>query len=534
MSRTIPLPMGPHPGWELEESNPEDSPLHSVAESSVIAYALKQSRERWLTSTFPRFSVKTRGGKQGAILPPPHTIKPHGRFDLVVGPHVFSNTEIFEVHYLPQQASTSPSTASGQITRPSGTSNTASLSNPIPAPVMSTLPADAFVTPELISQVNSAAASNPVLSNLLHEVAVGRATQDQLKTLGLLIQTLKDSGAPQQTSTAPAAGSSSTPAQPSQIPTASRDFDIVLEFHEKPSDRWILPRGPVSIQPVRGHRGDDLIVNAVLPFTQTTTSNDDVNTKAKVPEIVAFRFASVSFTVHDLMMRWMGGPEKMAEHVGKLNEVASKWPKRQFLQHQLPNGYLLDQLKAAVAPPYVMKSIKPTHGDTHRSKRRATRKTTNIPPTPTPQIPISAPAPIPTPAPEQTLPVLQQEAPSASVDMPPPPKRKKSNNAKPQSSTTPTQIACHSCGQTDVPLMMGGRYCRPCIVAGKAVADIPSATPARAVERPPPIKAVSRRPSTMSAPTLVAHSPLATNQPVVFAPVQTPQNIGEEQKPKNT
>lgn len=179
-----------------------------------------------------------------------------------------------------------------------------------------------------------------------------------------------------------------------------------------------------------------------------------------------------------------------------------------------------------------MKSIKPSN-DNARNKRRAPRRstaqtTTNVTPQPSAQPRTS-----------------QSEAPYDET----PVKRRKSNAANIQTPTTTIQIACHSCGQTDVPLMMGGRksskisygilinlcirsipgYCRTCIDSGKAKADIPSATHSRNTTERSATKSL-RRGSTLSAPALVAHSPLATNPPVVFAPVQTPQGMGQGQE----
>ena len=233
-----------------------------------------------------------------------------------------------------------------------------------------------------------------------------------------------------------------------------------------------------------------------------------------------------------------------------------KWPPRRFLQHQVPPGLLLDQLKAvsilnqhlhdhlfkhnpqASNPTFMMKSIKPVN-DSARTKRRAPRKSTsqaasNSPSTPQPSPHTQAPSP-----------VSGNTQPSET-----PVRRRKSSATISQTTPTTIQIACHSCGQTDVPLMMGGRtylpcslgvmthfyvylyigFCRPCIDSGKAKPDIPTAT--RTTDRA--ATKTGRRGSALTAPTLVAHSPLATNPPVVFAPVQTPQNISQNNGQRNT
>ena len=51
---------------------------------------------------FPKFSTRARGTKVAEVIPPPHTIKAHGKYDFTIGPHVFPNTAVYEVHYLPE------------------------------------------------------------------------------------------------------------------------------------------------------------------------------------------------------------------------------------------------------------------------------------------------------------------------------------------------------------------------------------------------------------------------------------------------
>jgi len=89
--------------------------------------------------------------------------------------------------------------------------------------------------------------------------------------------------------------------------------------------------------------------------------------------------------------------------------------------------------------PYAMKSVKPLHGDRTSARRRAPPKRTGS----------SA---------EST------------------PKRKRSTQAK--AGSVAKKIACVSCGQTDVPLMLGGRkfpqfaHVRWCANVQKDFADL--------------------------------------------------------------
>ena len=125
---------------------------------------------------------------------------------------------------------------------------------------------------------------------------------------------------------------------------------------------------------------------------------------------------------------------------------------RSYLQYRVPEGELLAELRnvskpnkcpacasdpflQATAPPYTMKSIKPPGADSNRARRKTvSRKPTLI---------ISDPPPAP-------------------AEKPAPAKRRQSLKAKP--SVPPTPIACHACGQTDVPLMMGGSESTPATI----------------------------------------------------------------------
>src|SRR5882757_7747807 len=172
------------------------------------------ARDRWLFRTFPKFSSKARGNKTPDVVPPPHTIQTRGKCDLAIGPHIFTDTTIYEVHYLSQGPVPSSNTASNpvwqtnvslagpqpynqssvtsQSSTPSAPSTTPDIADPqnVATPLISSLADVTSITPVLINRVNTAASANPILSNLLQLAAAGHASPDQLKTLGLLIQSL--------------------------------------------------------------------------------------------------------------------------------------------------------------------------------------------------------------------------------------------------------------------------------------------------------------------------------------------------------
>ncbi len=95
-----------------------------------------------------------------------------------------------------------------------------------------------IITPSLISQVNAAAAADPIFSNLLQLAAAKTATEDQLQTLGLLIQSLAAIDHAKKIAAAASLPVSSVlPVnynQPPPVQTPSKPFDLVIEFRETP------------------------------------------------------------------------------------------------------------------------------------------------------------------------------------------------------------------------------------------------------------------------------------------------------------
>jgi hypothetical protein len=239
------------------------------------------------------------------VVPAPHTVKQHGTSDLHIGPHVFHSTNILEVHYTPQYSSY-------------GTSFTPRSSNQLAqdTPLAATNPL-VTITPDLLARVTRAGASNPTLGNLLQLAASGHASQDQLRTLGLLIQTLEAS----HTQDLPPFSSGSTTSQehyPHQSIPKYQPPDLVLEFLEKPSLRFIFPRGLVYYELVNssqyGHK-PDLILTTCLPpkpvdlsFSETSAAGSSFSSP-----VVAFRFTNVPISLWDFIQTWAGGPSALAE-----------------------------------------------------------------------------------------------------------------------------------------------------------------------------------------------------------------------------
>ncbi|KAH8099273.1 hypothetical protein BXZ70DRAFT_1078354 [Cristinia sonorae] len=427
MTANIALPVGSAPNERQAvtvEGSEEEQTLHSIPESSVILQSLRQSREKWLSFTFPRFSAKARGSKVPAVAPPPHTIKSYGRYNLSIGPHQFPNTAIFEVQYLP------PATpAALHPARPP----------PVVAPPRQEtltwpLQQDPVITPVLIEQLSAAASTDPVLSNLIQLATAGKASPDQIQTLSLLIQTLQVNNRNQAQNTT----SQSIVAPPP--PPPAKEFDIVIEFQERSTERLIFPRGPVVCDVESSYLNgqySNLCVRILVPPCDSPDSPPK-----SIATVAPLHWHNVMPPARELFMRWVGGEEKMAANRKILVDVTAKsLPKRTFLRYQLPDGEMLASVQSAVAPQYSTKSIKPTQQDIARQRRRAARKASE---------------------------------PQKATDHQP---AKRKRTTKANQPPAPLPIACHACGQPDVPLLMGGRYCRTCVESGKGVAVTPLPTP---------------------------------------------------------
>ncbi|KIM47777.1 hypothetical protein M413DRAFT_439447 [Hebeloma cylindrosporum] len=488
------LPVGDRPFWDL---NGQDDEIESISESCVLLKSLRQSRERWLSQTFPKFSTKTRGNKAPEVTPPPHTIQTRGRCSLEIGPHLFPDTIVYEVHYLsspvsytptpPAQTTSNPywapsvSYTSSYRYTPATTQATQPVNNPVttqapattstpapeasadtvPAPLISSLTTHvAAITPNLINQVNAAASANPILSNLLQLAAAGNATPDQLKTLGLLIQSLANienvssipsSATPQQISTSQ---STSGTNYYNRLPSPVKPFDVVFEFRETPSDRLVFPRGLVHAERLCNstNTNTDILLHMALsnagPLSSEFLQQTNDGTGGRYP--VTLHLNQASPAIWDTVSRWIGGDEQNLSNKIELEKLVPS--KRLYLGLQLQPGPLLTQLQTACGSPYAMKPLK--QGPTPQSRTNRQRK------------------------PYTQKKITEQNPNQNKPDDPVPVKKSRTS----QSKASPTPIQCLTCKQTDVPLILGGRYCRPCVDAGKWT---PVVTPL-ATSQPPP------------------------------------------------
>jgi hypothetical protein len=231
-------------------------------------------------------------------------------------------------------------------------------------PLVSAVASETPITPTLINRVNDAAATDPILANFLQLAASGRASSDQLKTLALLIQSLASAqssalggisgsdphsvlnllGARTSSSTP---SPSASPAPPSSVPSlhpsgghpipaqtpapttsqAPKEFDLVLEFPERPYDRWLVPRVPVVCErtPSSGDIEAVLLLFALpFPKQKPEESESATSTSTDLPqEVVQFRVTKVHQTFWTSLLNWAGGSAKVETNRQILEKIVS-------------------------------------------------------------------------------------------------------------------------------------------------------------------------------------------------------------------
>ncbi|KAF5388463.1 hypothetical protein D9757_004623 [Collybiopsis confluens] len=460
-----------------------------MADSLTLSDSLAQSRTRWLTSVLPKFQPTQR--KNPKHDPAPYTLHHRGCCQLHIGPHIFPNTTLYEARYRP-----TPSVL-GAL-----------------EPTMA--------TPSFIAQINAAAASNPTLANLLQLVTNGQADQTQRQILSYTLKSLAESPTSASQYAQLNAQTQSTPSP--YAPT--KTFDLLVEFQESPSERFLLPRGTTACERVEGENDFKIVVTSCAPLQSKDLSLSTEND----PSLFRMTLHDASEPVWDSLTRWAGGEEKIKENVKILNKMARKKVRARLPTPRTPVRSPFEKLS------YSMKSIKPAMTLPNKLKRtrKAAPKAAATPDTPhfsaaTPTAslksakwkqsvtetddnlsaamdlaaaitgaansvhyspPSTAPSRSPPASSAPPRPGTPNALPLPFTFHPPPKKHRKKSMAPAAKLRPPTaEIMCRSCQAKDVPLMLGGRFCRACIDAGRGNADIPQ-IPSHASHAP-----VARQPS---------------------------------------
>ena len=147
-----------------------------------------------------------------------------------------------------------------------------------------------------------AGTTNPTLASLLRLAASKEATQEELKRLGALIQSL--AAIPQE------AYSTQAPSQQVSA-TVIKPPDLVLEFQERTGTQFLLPRGPSlcqRVEPASGDASHDIVLTTCLqvPKARAPTSSDPQASPEETEDVITFRFANVSQEFSCFLSSWVG------------------------------------------------------------------------------------------------------------------------------------------------------------------------------------------------------------------------------------
>jgi hypothetical protein len=283
-------------------------------------------------------------------------------------PHVFPDTLIYEVHYLPLAMSYPTgkwieANTNDFYNRP--TSGSMSVQDPTSS-LLSSLPMGIPITSQLISEVSQAAATNPPLANLLQLALTGTASPDQRQTLVLLIQSLPAANISISTHGSDSASSSNHDNSTSHTPApiyATREWDLVFEFRDLPSEKWIFPRGYVvctrQAEPPSPYYVGKCTITTVIPFDRTSWVPVSDSKPSTPPERMEFHLGRTPNAVWDTLERWSNTMKKDSQaYLDSLVRNRVIWyeytvlttalqpkPKRAYLKYRLPEGAQLTQIK---------------------------------------------------------------------------------------------------------------------------------------------------------------------------------------------
>lgn len=300
--------------------------------------------------TFPKFSSKARGAKAPEP-PPPHTLMSKGKCNFVVGPHQFLDTLFYQVHYM------QPSSATGALQTPSiSTAATpyssyyANQATPVtPAtPSATTAPASGSpdgqdlsqlklglgggmeytISADLVARIHHEASVNPIFATKFRLALDPNATQEQIRNFAFALPHLPGvlvSGVP---------SSLTLSTEQPRLPPV-REWDLVIEFNETPSDRWLIPRGTLASCTRLVNKGSstlpDVSLTLRLPLSDTRPkppSGEEAGTSNKssdpIPShSVKFTLRQASNAIYDLILNWIGGDDRNRENSAALAKIVS-------------------------------------------------------------------------------------------------------------------------------------------------------------------------------------------------------------------
>lgn len=289
---------------------------------------LSLARQKWVYHTFPKFLTKSRGSKAVESVPQPlaHRLLNRGRCDVVVGPHIFADTNFYEVQYLPDQThgqtgllmnQPPPMTLTRMQAIPPRMIDMQFIERfyPVLVPLFQWVqnPND---HPEVGARIENAMASDSSFNRLVLSVLAGTVTTQELQTLAPMAVQVYPSTVSLPTSTSTTLKQYQFPESVPSTPSL-KPFDLVVEFKEAPSERWLIPRGPAILE----RKNDkDATLTLCLPFdkasmTDTQPQADAQNAKQSEAEdsreAVSLLLRDVPPFIAEMLALWIGGQESV-------------------------------------------------------------------------------------------------------------------------------------------------------------------------------------------------------------------------------
>ena len=109
-----------------------------------------------------------------------------------------------------------------------------------------------------------------------------------------------------------------------------KDFDLVLEFREAPTERWVFPRVPVygerKSTPSTTNASQDILLTTCIPFRNVTLDVSqqptlENSTESPVQHVVTLRLIEAPWTIWDTIYRWIGGEDKLRSNKTQIDSL---------------------------------------------------------------------------------------------------------------------------------------------------------------------------------------------------------------------
>lgn len=157
----------------------------------------------------------------------------------------------------------------------------------------------------MFNMVATAAQSNPQLKELIDQLHVQPGSDEHYNKLAEMLRSVFPDRIP-------------GPSAPQAAAPQPLAWDLVIEFREKPFDRWIFPRGSIQLESkydtTRGARFD-VMVTTVLPYSQAQIGVDlhasgqqetlaPSNIADAPSQSVTFHWRGVTQRMYDLLISW--------------------------------------------------------------------------------------------------------------------------------------------------------------------------------------------------------------------------------------